>query len=101
MRRILQMRAEVFMILLWQAIVTVEGNHTGQITPICYQDTKADNPFSIFIEYTQKYGEEFTAEEMSKIWNGGPKGPDKQATVKYWRKVLNEMDKAKPSQIQR
>ena len=95
------MRAEVFMIMLWQAITTVEGDPAGQITPICYQDTKADNPFSIFIEYSQKYCETYTPEEISRVWNGGPKGASKKATVKYWRKVLNEMDKTRASQNRR
>jgi len=92
------MRAEVFMIMLWHAITTVEGDPAGQITPICYQDTKADNPFSIFIEYTQMYGKTYTPEEISRIWNGGPTGPKKQATLKYWRKVEREMDKTRSGQ---
>lgn len=92
------MRAEVFMIMLWHAITTVEGDPAGQITPICYRDTQAQAPFSIFIEYSQKYGETYTPEELSRIWNGGPKGPEKNATLKYWRKVSYEMDKARSSE---
>jgi len=95
------MRAEVFMIMLWHAITTVEGDPAGQITPICYQDTKAENPFSIFIEYTQMYGKTYTPEEISRIWNGGPKGPKKKATLKYWRKVQNVMDQSRQSQSKR
>lgn len=30
---------------------------------------------------------------MARVWNGGPKGATKKATVKYWNKVKKEMDK--------
>lgn len=30
---------------------------------------------------------------MARVWNGGPKGATKQATVKYWTKVKKEMEK--------
>lgn len=29
-----------------------------------------------------------TAEQCARIWNGGPRGYDKAATKKYWKKVL-------------
>lgn len=30
-------------------------------------------------------------EDAARIWNGGPKGPSKSSTKKYWKKVQNEM----------
>ena len=37
--------------------------------------------------YLRHYGRGKTAEQQARIWNGGPKGDQKQATVPYWRKV--------------
>jgi len=44
--------------------------------------------FNIFCEY---YGLE-TAEEIARCWNGGPRGIDKPATVRYWNKVQDHLD---------
>lgn len=45
--------------------------------------------------YKRTTGEEPTAEILSRIWNGGPKGYAKDATAKYWAKVKREMDRMK------
>ena len=41
----------------------------------------------IFNAYINRYAKGKTAEQKARIWNGGPKGHTKQATVKYWQKV--------------
>ena len=46
--------------------------------------------FEMFQIYTQHYGKKFgklTPEIAARIWNGGPDGPNKTATLKYWKKV--------------
>jgi len=37
--------------------------------------------------YNVNTGEEPTYEVLARIWNGGPKGYRKDATIKYWNKV--------------
>ena len=33
-----------------------------------------------------------TAEEVARCWNGGPRGINNPATVRYWNKVKNEIN---------
>ena len=37
--------------------------------------------------YLRHYGRGKTTEQQARIWNGGPTGDRKQATVAYWRRV--------------
>lgn len=37
--------------------------------------------------YERRTGKKPTAEVLARIWNGGPKGYEKSATLPYWRKV--------------
>lgn len=37
--------------------------------------------------YLEHYGKGKTLEQQARIWNGGPTGDRKQATVAYWRRV--------------
>lgn len=94
-----------YLIVLWYAVVTVEGgapHNMAEITPICYRDVshipKWDQ-LGIFIEYTTKYldldNDMPILEQQARIWNGGPSGPLKNSTFKYWRKVENEMGKSR------
>ena len=47
----------------------------------------------IFLRYVRHYatrerlGHEPTAEDVARIWNGGPNGYLKPSTLKYWRRV--------------
>jgi hypothetical protein len=44
--------------------------------------------FRIYTDhYGRKYGWPVSDEVRAKIWNGGPTGPDKPQTEKYWQKV--------------
>jgi hypothetical protein len=45
----------------------------------------------MFEIYCKHYGL-ITAEEISRCWNGGPRGMDKEATSYYWEKVQMEMN---------
>ena len=37
--------------------------------------------------YLRHYGRGKTTEQLARIWNGGPTGDRKAATLAYWRKV--------------
>lgn len=41
--------------------------------------------------YHRKTGKAPTTETLSRIWNGGPNGWKKEATVKYWNKVNKQL----------
>ena len=45
------------------------------------------------IYYMVKTGEKPTFEVLARIWNGGPNGYRKKATLKYWEKVKKELAK--------
>ncbi len=109
--------------ILWKAICQVESGGDpnaynereqaagiGQIRPILVRDVcrivgvdqfslrdrfdpdKSKEMFGIYIHH---YGYIGSAEEAIRIWNGGPRGMQKQATVKYWRKVQAAMENLK------
>lgn len=49
---------------------------------------KSKEMFEIYTShYGKKYGEPVSDEVRAKIWNGGPSGPSKPQTEKYWQKV--------------
>ena len=41
--------------------------------------------------YLEHYGRGKSLEEQARIWNGGPTGHKKAATVNYWRRVQKEI----------
>ena len=43
--------------------------------------------------YKKRTGKEPTMEVLARIWNGGPRGYEKEATHAYWLKVKKELDK--------
>ena len=49
---------------------------------------KSIEMFNIFCEY---YGL-VDAEEIARCWNGGPRGINNPATVRYWEKVKNQIN---------
>lgn len=53
---------------------------------------KSKEIFDIVIEY---YLPGACDEDIARLWNGGPKGPIKDNTKKYWRKVLRKLKKNK------
>ncbi len=52
----------------------------------------------VFRSYVARYatvariGREVTDQDRARIWNGGPNGYRKTATVKYWKKVERELN---------
>ena len=49
---------------------------------------KSINMFKIYCKYYNLT----TAEEIARCWNGGPRGIDNPATVRYWEKVKNQIN---------
>lgn len=47
--------------------------------------------FLMFQTYVLHYYPKGGPEQWARCWNGGPKGPSKQATLKYWVKVQRRM----------
>lgn len=45
----------------------------------------------IFDAYLRRYGSGKSAEERARIWNGGPKGPEKSVTRRYWQEVKKNL----------
>ena len=41
--------------------------------------------------YLEHYGRGKTAEQQARIWNGGPSGDRKAATLAYWRRVQKNL----------
>ena len=64
----------------------------GSLKRYVYEDRwvryKSIQMFNIYCEYYKLN----TAEEMARCWNGGPKGMENEITVKYWKKVENQLD---------
>lgn len=48
---------------------------------------------AMFEVYLDHYGAT-SYEEAARKWNGGPRGPSKEATVPYWEKVRIELEKS-------
>jgi hypothetical protein len=50
--------------------------------------SKCAEMFQIYTDhYGKKYGWPVSDEVRAKVWNGGPSGPNKPQTEKYWQKV--------------
>ena len=41
--------------------------------------------------YRKNTGQEPTSEIYARIWNGGPRGYEKESTIKYWEKIKKEL----------
>jgi len=91
--------------------VSTDGYHSIghlQITPICFRDVNTRVEPNFVLEdradrwkaevmcklYLLKWGKDIPLddpsiafESLSRIWNGGPQGYHKNATLKYWKKV--------------
>lgn len=53
---------------------------------------KSKAMFEIYTNhYGKRYGMPISDEIRAKVWNGGPNGPKKQATQKYWHKVKSKL----------
>ena len=80
-----------------------------QIHRACWQDANLPGKYEdvadlayakrVFAAYMARYatesrlGRPVTDEDRARIWNGGPNGYKKRATLKYWEKVRKVMNK--------
>ncbi len=75
---------------IW-AVVVEDCNriaHTHFTLDDRYSMQKSQEMFQIYTEhYGKKYGVPVSDEVRARIWNGGPNGPNKPSTDKYWNKV--------------
>ena len=78
-----------------------------QIHRACWQDANIGGSYSecaglayskrVFTAYMARYatsrrlGRPVTDEDRARIWNGGPNGYKKRATIKYWNKVKGQL----------
>ena len=103
---------------LWEAVCAVEsggnpravgdkGKAVGiaQIHPIMVKDVNAFAGTSftlkdrldpvkskaIFDLYIERYAKGRSLEFKARIWNGGPQGASKRATLAYWRKIQSKL----------
>ena len=56
----------------------------------CFDPSKAKEMFSIYIAYycaSERLGHEPQWEDVARVWNGGPTGWSKPATLAFWAKV--------------
>ena len=79
-----------------------------QIHRVCWLDAKVPGRYEdcanlsyskrVFAAYMERYaterrlGRPVTDEDRARIWNGGPNGYKKRATLKYWEKVRKELE---------
>jgi len=57
---------------------------------------KSKDIFDIVIKY---YLPGACDQDIARLWNGGPKGPVKKNTRRYWKKVLKKLKKAKYEKV--
>lgn len=62
----------------------------------CYDVEKSRDIFKKYLHHYGTYYEKTTGCEadykiLSRIWNGGPKGYEKESTLPYWDKVYNRI----------
>jgi hypothetical protein len=47
--------------------------------------------YKIFDAYLRRYGKGKSAKDRARIWNGGPRGYEKNSTKIYWSKVKENL----------
>lgn len=53
--------------------------------------TNRQNARIVFEKYLTIYGQGKSPEQLARIWNGGPRGHQKSATLNYWLKVKSRL----------
>ena len=81
-RGILQIRA-----IMVKDVNRILGEETF-VHDDAYDPKKARKMFEVFLNH---YWSDGSLEQWARSWNGGPKGPDKEATLHYWGKVQEAM----------
>ena len=82
---------------IWKACWTDAVQHDKSIGGSYKDCHDLEYSLKIFRAYTDRYATKRrlkrvpTDEDRARIWNGGPNGHRKRATIKYWNKVRKEM----------
>jgi hypothetical protein len=91
----------------WDAVGAAGERGGLQITAVCVEDVnriygtafghtdahdpkKAELIFNLYLRHyaaPSRLGREATLQDLARIWNGGPQGHRRNATVRYWRRV--------------
>jgi hypothetical protein len=75
-----------------RAVVTDVNRFTG--SHYRHQDmTNRAAARAVCQAYLEHYGRGATTEQLARLWNGGPTGDRKTATMGYWRKVDAQLKK--------
>ena len=53
-----------------------------------FDPAKSKKMFNLYVEH---YGKGRSVEFKARIWNGGPQGASKGATLAYWRKIQSKL----------
>ena len=53
-----------------------------------FDPVKSKEMFNLYVEH---YGKGRSLEFKARIWNGGPQGASKRATLAYWRKIQSKL----------
>lgn len=76
-------------------IVIDDVNRILGVNAYKYEDVvdrnKSRDICRFYIVYWSRVNGECSFESMARIWNGGPKGYKKQSTIKYWKKIKEQM----------
>ena len=79
---------------IWQCVV-IDANRIARTSyshADAFNRTKARQIASIYLNYYGKrIGHAPTEQDYARIWNGGPSGHRKTATLGYWVKVQKEL----------
>jgi hypothetical protein len=79
---------------IWQAVVTDANRiaHTSYSHADAFDRAKARAIASIYLNhYGRRIGHAPTDQDYARIWNGGPSGHKKTATLGYWAKIKKEL----------
>jgi len=53
-----------------------------------FDPVKSREMFNLYVEH---YGKGRSVEFKARLWNGGPQGASKRATLVYWRKIQSKL----------
>lgn len=62
-----------------------------------FEPGKAVEIAVLYLRYWGNRGGPATPEKLARIWNGGPRGAEKDATLAYWRKVREALGRVTAS----
>jgi hypothetical protein len=79
---------------IWQCVVTDANRIAGASYSHAdaFDRIKARQIASIYLNYSgRRIGHAPTDQDYARIWNGGPSGHKKTATLGYWAKIKKEL----------